>query len=63
MGFFDFFGSMRGMKYRTEWNLKLLYKNEKDSQIEKDMRAIEKACADFEKKYKYKDFVSSTSKL
>ena len=51
------------MKYKTEWNLGLLYKSEKDPQIEKDMKAIEKACANFEKKYKGKDFVSSPSRL
>lgn len=51
------------MKYKTEWNLGLLYKSEKDPQIEKDMRAIEAACAAFEKKYKGKDFISTSSKL
>jgi oligoendopeptidase F len=51
------------MKYKTEWNLGLLYKNEKDPQIEKDMRAIEAACAAFEKKYKGKDFINTPSNL
>ena len=51
------------MKYKTQWNLDLLYKNEKDPQIEKDIQAIEKACAVFEKKYKGKDFTSSAKKL
>ncbi len=51
------------MKYKTEWNLGLLYKNEKDPQIEKDMQAIEKACAVFEKKYKGKNFTTSADKL
>lgn len=51
------------MKYKTEWNLGLLYKSEKDPQIEKDMRAIEVACGAFEKKYKGKDFTSTSSKL
>lgn len=54
---------MAGMKYKTEWNLGLLYKNEKDPAIEKDMQFIEAACARFEKKYKEKDFISTTSKL
>lgn len=51
------------MKYKTEWNLGLLYKNEKDPQIEKDMHAIEMACASFEKKYRNKDFTSSSMRL
>lgn len=51
------------MKYKTEWNLGLLYKSEKDPQIEKDMRAIEAACAAFEKKYKGKDFTSTSTAL
>lgn len=51
------------MKYKTQWDLTLLYKNEKDPQIEKDMKAIEKACIAFEKKYKGKDFISSSKKL
>lgn len=63
MGFFDFFGSMRGMKYRTEWNLGLLYKSEKDPQIEKDLKDLEVACAQFEKKYKGKSFFESSKKL
>jgi oligoendopeptidase F len=46
-----------------EWNLGLLYKGPKDPQIEKDVIAIEKACADFEKKYKGKDFTSTPKKL
>ncbi|MEX2010448.1 MAG: M3 family oligoendopeptidase [Parcubacteria group bacterium] len=50
-------------KIKTEWNLNLLYKNEKDPQIEKDIRAIEKANKDFAKKYKNKDFISSPLKL
>lgn len=51
------------MNYHTEWDLGLLYKNEKDPQIEKDIAALETACADFEKKYKGKDFVSTSKKL
>jgi oligoendopeptidase F len=51
------------MKYKTEWDLSHLYKNEKDPQIEKDMKAIETALASFEKKYKGKDFISSPKKL
>lgn len=54
---------MAHMKYRTEWNLGLLYKSEKDPQIEKDMRAIEKACNDFQKKYKGKNFTATAKRL
>lgn len=48
---------------KTEWNLGLLYKNDKDPQIEKDIVAIEKACASFEKKYKNKDFTATAKTL
>ncbi len=51
------------MKYKTEWDLSLLYKNDKDPQIEKDIKKLETLCAAFEKKYKGKDFVSTTKKL
>lgn len=51
------------MNYRTEWNLGLLYKSEKDPQIEKDIITIEKVCLAFEKKYKGKDFLSSPKRL
>src|SRR5581483_5916019 len=42
-------------KSKTEWNLGLLYKSPKDPQIEKDIRTIEAAFNNFEKKYKDKD--------
>ncbi len=48
---------------KKEWNLGLLYKGNTDPQIEKDMRAIENACAAFEKKYKKADYISSPKKL
>ena len=51
------------MKYKTEWDLTLLYKNEKDPQIDKDVRTVEMLCGAFEKKYKGKDFISSSEKL
>jgi oligoendopeptidase F len=51
------------MTQQTTWNLGLLYKNDKDPQIEKDMLAIENACIRFEKKYKNKDFTTSPEKL
>lgn len=50
-------------KYKTQWDLALLYKSPKDPQIEKDILSIEKACADFEKKYRNKDFTSTPEKL
>ncbi len=50
-------------KLRTAWNFKLLYKSDTDPQIEKDMKAIERAFADFEKKYRGKDFTSNAKKL
>ena len=50
-------------KYKTQWDLSVFYKNEKDPQIEKDVKATEKLCADFEKKYKNKDFISTPEKL
>ncbi|MEX0932279.1 MAG: hypothetical protein WDZ61_00085, partial [Parcubacteria group bacterium] len=50
-------------KIRTKWDLQLLYKSEKDPQIEKDVVSIEDACASFEKKYRGKDFTASTQKL
>jgi oligoendopeptidase F len=54
---------MKTAKYKTEWNLGLLYKNEKDPQIEKDIHHFESICATFEKKYKGKDFTSTSKKL
>jgi oligoendopeptidase F len=54
---------MKESKYKTEWNLGLLYKNEKDPQIEKDVVATEKAISAFERKYKGKDFTSTAKKL
>lgn len=50
-------------KYKTQWDLTLLYKSSKDPQIEKDMASIERACALFEKKYRNKDFTSTPQKL
>lgn len=47
----------------SEWNLKLVYKNENDPQIESDIQAIEAALTKFEKKYKGKDFTSTSKKL
>jgi len=51
------------MKYKTEWNLGLLYKSDKDPQIEKDIQTIEKACSVFEKKYRGKLFTDSVINL
>ncbi len=46
-----------------KWNLGLLYKSEKDPQIEKDVVFIEKAYATIEKKYKNKDFTKTPKDL
>ncbi len=55
---------IRRMKKKNyEWNLGLLYKGDKDPQIEKDMLSVEKACSEFEKKYRNKDFISTPEKL
>ncbi|MDO8590074.1 MAG: M3 family oligoendopeptidase [bacterium] len=51
------------MKIKTSWNLKLLYKSDKDPQIEKDLKAIETLCASFEKKYKGKQFTNTPQEL
>lgn len=48
---------------KTKWNFGLLYKNEKDPQIEKDLILIEKAYNTFEKKYKGKAFIESPETL
>jgi oligoendopeptidase F len=37
---------------KTVWNLQLIYKNEKDPLIEKDLRIYENATEQFEKKYR-----------
>ncbi len=53
-----------GGEAKTNWNLGLLYKGHEDPQIEKDMKAIEAAFADFEKKYRGKtDYLSDAKKL
>lgn len=49
---------------KTAWNFGLLYKGHDDPQIEKDIRAGEKAFAGFEKKYKGKtDYLKNEGKL
>jgi oligoendopeptidase F len=49
---------------KTTWNLGLLYKGYDDPQIEKDMRAIERAYQAFEKKYRGKtDYLKNDTKL
>ncbi|HTH93242.1 MAG TPA: M3 family metallopeptidase [Candidatus Paceibacterota bacterium] len=50
------------MKYKTEWDLSLLYKSEKDPQIEKDIKKLESLSVAFEKKYRKRD-VSISSKI
>lgn len=48
---------------KTTWNFKLLYKNDTDPQIEKDLVAIETGFADFEKKYRSADFTATPEAL
>lgn len=48
---------------KTTWDLSVFYKNEKDPKIEKDIKVAEKAIADFEKKYRNKDYISTPKKL
>ncbi len=51
-------------KIKTEWDLTLLYKNQKDPQIEADIVAIEKACDSFAKKHeKNKSYLSDKKSL
>ncbi len=50
-------------KYKTSWDLKLLYKSPKDPQIEKDMFSIEKICEMLSKKYSDKKFITSPESL
>jgi len=50
-------------KYKTNWDLSLLYKNENDPEIEKYLKKYESAYSKLEKRYKGKDFTSSASKL
>ncbi len=51
------------MNYKTEWDLSVFYKNENDPKIEKDIKEAEKACVSFEKKYRGKDYTSTSKKL
>ncbi len=48
---------------KTSWDLSVFYKGENDPKIEKDIKKAEKAIADFEKKYRNKDFTSTPKKL
>ena len=51
-------------KIKTQWDLKnLYYKSENDPQIEKDIVIAEKAYKAFAKKYKGKDFTSTSKRL
>jgi oligoendopeptidase F len=52
---------MENKKY--QWNLGLLYKSDKDPQIEKDVQYIEKTYLSLEKKYKNKDFTKTPKDL
>ena len=48
---------------QTTWDLALLYKSNRDPQIEKDLQKIERACRAFEKNYKDKPFTASPAAL
>jgi oligoendopeptidase F len=51
-------------KIQTNWNLGLLYKGHDDPDIEKDMKAIEKAYGAFDTKYRGKtDYIKNETKL
>lgn len=50
-------------KIKTEWDLTLFYKSEKDPRIEKEIKAMQKAVLAFEKKYRNKDYTSTSQKL
>lgn len=51
-------------KIKTEWDLKhLYYKNEKDPQIEADLKAAERAYASFAKKWSATDFTNDAATL
>lgn len=50
-------------KYKTEWNLTLLYKNIDDPQIETDIRKIETICSEIQKKYQKGNFVKTPKSL
>jgi len=49
--------------FQNSWDLSLLYKNEKDPRIEKDLLLIERICSNFEKKYKNKNYISDVKRL
>ena len=43
----DFHMVQSGSMYKQNWDLELLYKNENDPEIEKDLKCIEKVCDKF----------------
>ncbi len=52
------------MKLKTTWNLTLIYKSEKDPQIEKDLTTYEQAVDSFDKKYRTsKEWLEDENKL
>jgi oligoendopeptidase F len=54
----------KNSRIKTEWDLTLLYKSEKDPLIQKDLEAFKKQCENFEKKYKNKtDWLSDENAL
>jgi oligoendopeptidase F len=53
----------QSMKHKTDWNLKLLYENEQDPQIERDVKSIARAVNLFAKKYQNKPFTKNPKAL
>jgi oligoendopeptidase F len=49
--------------YKTDWNLSVFYKDENDPRIEEELQMVEKACDEFEKKYRGKDFTKNSTDL
>lgn len=48
---------------KTNWNLKLFYDGESDSEIEKDLKKDQEVCSQFVKKYKGKPFWINEQKI
>ena len=59
----DFHMVQSGSMYKQNWDLELLYKNENDPEIEKDLKCIEKVCDKFERKYKKSNFIKTPESL
>lgn len=63
-GFFDMLSpTMNKSPLATNWDLSVLYGSIEDPQIEKDVRAIERACHGFSTAYQHKSFTKSVASL